>query len=221
MTGLPIWVDVVAMAANGFFAAAVARNRGFPVFGTLMAGILVGLGGGMVRDVLLDLEPAAIANWYYIPAVIIASVVGALIFSRVVKMPTPALFASGIVWGLLVTIGVQKGVDYDAPALSAIFLGVVTTTVGGVLVDAMARKRATIAKQAHWTLTALVVGSVVFWGVTVTLGFWPAVVAALVVTTALRVVSVKRDWPSPVWPGEPVIDTSTSTSSEESDGKAD
>jgi uncharacterized membrane protein YeiH len=221
VTGLPVWVDVTAMAANGFFAAAVARNRGFPVFGTLMAGILVGLGGGMVRDVLLDLEPAAIAGWYYIPAVITASIVGALVFSRVVRMPTPALFASGVVWGLLVAIGVQKAVDYDAPAASAIFLGVVTTTVGGVLVDAMSQKRATIAKQAHWTLTALVVGSAVFWVATVTLGFWVALAAGVATTTILRVLSVRRDWPSPTWPGEPVTDHPTDAIPEVRDAKAD
>lgn len=208
MTALPIWVDVSAMAVNGFFAAAVARNRGFPIYGTLFAGLLVALGGGMVRDVLLNLEPAAIADWVYIPAVIVAAVLGALTFHRVVAMPTPALVLSGVAWGLLVSIGVQKGVDYDVPVASAILLGVLTTTAGGIIVDGMAATRATVARQAHWTASALVVGSAAFWIATTTLGFWPAVVTAIVVTTFLRVVSVKRDWPSPLWPGQTREETS-------------
>jgi uncharacterized membrane protein YeiH len=196
------------MAVNGFFAAAVARNRGFPVYGTLFAGLLVALGGGMVRDVLLNLEPAAIANWIYIPAVIVAAAVGALTFHRVVAMPMPALILSGVAWGLLITIGVQKGVDYDVPVASAILLGVLTTTAGGIIVDGMAATRATVARQAHWTATALVIGSAAFWVVTTTLGFWPAVVTGVVVTTLLRVISVKRDWPSPLWPGQTRAETS-------------
>ena len=208
MTALPVWVDLLAMGANGFFAAAIARHRGFPVYGTLFAGVLVGLGGGMVRDVLLGLEPVAIAEWYFIPAVILASVVGALTFSHVVAMPRPALVVSGIAWGLLIGIGVQKGIDQDVPALSAILLGVLTASAGGIIVEGMARVRATVVRQAHWTATALVLGSATFWAVSVTIGFWPAVVAGVVVTAVLRVVSVERDWASPMWPGQTRAETS-------------
>jgi len=205
---LPLWFDVTVMAVNGMLGAAVARSRNAPIFGTLFAAVLVGLGGGMVRDVLLGLEPVAIAEWYFIPAVILASVVGALTFSRVVAMPRPALVVSGVAWGLLIGIGVQKGIDQDVPALSAILLGVLTASAGGIIVEGMARVRATVVRQAHWTATALVLGSAAFWAVSVTIGFWPAVVAGVVVTAVLRVVSVERDWASPMWPGQTRAETS-------------
>ena len=54
----------------------VARTMRIPLLGVLLAGVLAGLGGGMVRDVLLGLEPAAITTWYYIPAVLAAGVKG-------------------------------------------------------------------------------------------------------------------------------------------------
>ena len=59
MTALPIWVDVTAMAVNGFFAAAVARNRGFPIYGTLFAGLLVALGGGAGARAVAEVASAA------------------------------------------------------------------------------------------------------------------------------------------------------------------
>src|SRR5690242_7328966 len=76
---LPAWVDVAAMVVSGLFGAHVARRRQIPLFGTLLAGVVAGLGGGMVRDVLLGLEPAAISTWYYIPAVLTAASIGGFV----------------------------------------------------------------------------------------------------------------------------------------------
>ena len=104
---LPLWFDITVMAVNGLLGAAVARSRNAPIFGTLFAALLVGLGGGIVRDLLLGLEPAAISNGAYIPAVLLGGIVGALLFGRVLKKPTHFALIQGIVLGFLVTIGVS------------------------------------------------------------------------------------------------------------------
>ncbi len=114
---LPLWFDVTVMAVNGLLGAAVARSRNAPIFGTLFAAVLVGLGGGMVRDVLLGLEPVAISNWVYIPAVLVGGVLGALLFGRVLKKQSHFALIQGIVLGFLVTIGAQKALDYDTPGV--------------------------------------------------------------------------------------------------------
>ena len=72
---LPAWVDVMAMMVAAFAGAHVARRRRIPLFGVLLAGVVAGLGGGMTRDVLLGLEPAAITTWYYMPAVLAAAII--------------------------------------------------------------------------------------------------------------------------------------------------
>jgi uncharacterized membrane protein YeiH len=199
---LPLWFEVAVMALNGAFGAALARSRQTPVFGTLFAGLLVALGGGMVRDVLLGLEPVAISNPVFIPACLISGILGALLFSRIVAMPRPLLLLQGLVLGTLVTIGAQKALVVGAPVLSAICLGIITATFGGLVADVMTGQRATIAKQAHWVASALTCGSIVFVAVSLTLGFWPAVIASVLVSTAFRYLSVVRDWPSPLWPGQ-------------------
>lgn len=213
MTTLPIWFEVLWMTINCGFGAAVARSRNAPIFGTLFGGVLVGLGGGMVRDLLLGLEPAAISTWYYLPCGFLGAAVGALAFARIVSWPPPVLLLHGITLGFLVGIGTQKAIAYDAPWLSAMALGVVTASFGGFLADAMMAEQATIAKQAHWVASALSVGSVVYWVLAqagsalfpadpeVTL--WVAALATVGAIASLRVLSALRDWPSPVWPGEP------------------
>jgi uncharacterized membrane protein YeiH len=197
---LPFWFEVFVMALNAGFGAALARSRDTPVYGTLFAGLLVGLGGGILRDMMLGTEPIAVSNPVFIPACIASGVVGALLFSRIVAMPRPLLLLQGLVLGTLVAIGAQKALDLHAPVMSAIGLGVITATFGGLVADVMTGNRASIAKQAHWLASALTCGSIAFVVVSLTLGFYPAVIVSVAVSAVIRYVSVVRDWPSPSWP---------------------
>lgn len=202
VAALPVWFDVSVMAVNGLLGAAIARSRNAPIYGTLFAAVLVGLGGGMVRDMLLGQEPVAISQPVYIPAVLLGGVIGSLFFGRVLRRPSTFALTQGIVTGFLVTIGAQKALDADTPIISAIALGVVTASFGGILADVMAGYRATVARQAHWIASALVAGSAVFVLISLWVGFWPAVIAGVAVASTLRYVSQIRNWPSPRWPGE-------------------
>ncbi len=105
---LPAWVDICAMAVAAAFGAATGRNRRLPLLAVLTAGVISGLAGGMIRDVLLGLEAAAVANWYYIPAVLLAAVAGGFLAHRLIQGHVPYLLARGLAAGLLVTIGVQR-----------------------------------------------------------------------------------------------------------------
>jgi uncharacterized membrane protein YeiH len=200
---LPVWFDVLAMALNGIFGAAVARSRNFPVYGTLLAGVLVGLGGGMVRDVLLGREPVAIAQWFFIPAVLIGALIGAFAYKYVTSTRISVQILHAAVLGFLVTIGAQVALHAGAPIISAILLGVVTASAGGMIVDGMSGRKSAIADpQAHWFASALFIGSVVFVAVSVTLSFWLAVAAAVIVIAVLNVLSNRLQWLSPLWPHE-------------------
>jgi hypothetical protein len=123
------------MAVGTIFGAHTARVRRVPLFGVLLAGVVGGLGGGIARDLLLGLEPAAIANWYYVPAILAAAVVGALTARQVSLSPLPFVAAQAVALGLLITIGVQKAVAYHTPGPSAVLIGVVAATTGAVVVD--------------------------------------------------------------------------------------
>lgn len=201
-TTLPGWFDVTVMAVNGMLGAAVARSRNALLLGTLLAAILVGLGGGMVRDMLLGLEPVAISSWVYLPAVILGGLIGGLLFGRVLKRQRTFAIVQGLVLGFLVTIGAQKALDYDAPITSAVLLGVITGAVGGMLADLVMGQRAVLSRQFHWIVLTLLAGAIVFVPITVLVGFWPAVIASVVVATTVRYLSQTRDWPPIRWPGQ-------------------
>ena len=202
LPSLPVVVQVAAMSLNCMFGAALARSRNIPIFGTILAGVLVGLGGGMVRDVLLGLEPAAIADWYILPFGLLLAIVGGFGYNVMGKYGTAFLLLNGLVLGTLVTIGAQKALSYETPWISAMFLGVVTASFGGLMADNMTGHTATIAKQAHWVGSALAVGSITFVLISHVVPFAVAVLLGGGLTAFLRFTSQYRDWPSPSWPGE-------------------
>jgi uncharacterized membrane protein YeiH len=190
------------MSINAAFGAAVARNRLLAISAVVVAGIIVGLGGGMIRDVLLGLEPAAIENWYYLPAVLAAALIGGFLAHRIVQRHASYLVLHAVAVALLVTIGVQKGLEYGTPADTAIFLGLLTGTMGGAMADVMAGERAGIFRHAHWGLGAVVASATAFWLLTTYVDFWVATVAAVVTNVSLELLSVKLGWVSPKFPGD-------------------
>lgn len=196
---LPVWLELSAMMVTAVFGAAVARSRNAPIYGTLLAGVLMGLGGGMTRDMLLNLKPVAIYTWYYIPAILSASVLGALFFANLIKQQIPNLLIDGVAMGLLISIGAQKALVYEAPIFSALVCGIATASIGGMIVDALTVNRATVIRQAHWFGSALAIGTISYLICSIYFNFYAGVVAAVVVTTTLRVLSVTKNWASPYW----------------------
>ena len=196
---LPIWLELAAMMITALFGAAVARARKVPVYGTLLCGIIVGLGGGMTRDMLLNLKPVAIYTWYYIPAILFAALVGALFFSRIIKQQIPNLLIDGVAMGLLISIGAQKALVHQVPILSALFCGVATASVGGMIADVLTQNRAAVVSQAHWLGASLTAGTIGYLIGSIFFNFYVGVVIAVIVTTTLRIFSVTKNWPSPDW----------------------
>lgn len=156
----------------------------------------------MARDLLLGLEPVAITGPLFLPAIVVASVIGALFFYRIVVITVPGLLLHGLVFGLLISIGCQKALVHGVPVFSVILCGVITASIGGMAVDALTRHRASAFSQAHWVFTSLLIGSAAYYGTNLMAGDYAATAVAIIVTTALFTTSVLRGWPSPKWPGE-------------------
>ncbi|NBX24368.1 MAG: hypothetical protein EBR52_09795 [Microbacteriaceae bacterium] len=205
---LPLWFDLLAMSIAALFGGALARSRNFPIYGTLFAGVVSGLGGGMLRDMLLGKEPVAISNWIFIPTILVATVLGALLFHKLIPIQNYFLVMRSLALGCLVAIGSQVALNDGVPFASVVFLGIGTATFGGIIVDVVANQRATIARQAHWFGSGMLVGAVVFAVVSFYINFWLAVFLCIITVFCLSFFSVKRNWPSPMWPGQDVSSTS-------------
>jgi uncharacterized membrane protein YeiH len=68
--------------------------------------------------------------------------------------------------------------------------------MGAATADVMAGERAVIFRQAHWGLAAVVLSAFIFWLLTTYVGFWIAIVAAVVTVASVDILSVKLGWSS-------------------------
>lgn len=129
-------VDLGGVLANGILGAAVAREFKLDAVGFVTLAIVSGLGGGLVRDTLLqDGPPVALTN----PAYLLVALGGAAI-AFVVDLQSrwthrALLLADGLALGCWSATGTVKTLGVGLPWLSAIMLGVVTAVGGGMIRD--------------------------------------------------------------------------------------
>lgn len=200
---LPLWLEIAAMSLSSFFGAVVTANRKAPALGILLGGIIVGLGGGIVRDIMLNVMPVSVSQPAILPCAAFAALLGGLL-SRSLEQSRPALVSlQALVAGLLVVIGAGKAIAFQVPPLSVILLALVTASAGGAMLDALTGQRAALLSQGHWHVTALVSGAAFILVVHhLSPGsVWLAQIGAVVLVVFLRIISFERSWACPVLPG--------------------
>ncbi|NBV12355.1 MAG: hypothetical protein EBS03_04405, partial [Actinobacteria bacterium] len=136
MIVMPTWLDLLTIGIGALQGALFAIfYKRFDLVGVFAVAILAGLGGGILRDVLLDAgRPVAMQDKYILTA--IAAVVVALLIGRWFKKAVSGVvFLDSVAMSLFAIAGTYKALAFDTSALVAVLLGVVTAVGGGVLRD--------------------------------------------------------------------------------------
>ena len=124
-------LDVVAVGAGSVMGAVIAVRRDFDVMGVIGLAVISGVGGGVLRDTLLQQgPPAALRDWRYGLAVLIGGVVGAFFAAAARRAWTVLLVIDSIALGLFAAVGASLSLDAGLPTASAIAIGT-TAAVGG------------------------------------------------------------------------------------------
>ncbi len=131
----PLWIELSAVVAGALTGALFAARRGLDLVGIIAIAIVAGLGGGMIRDILLSTVPAALEDPAYLVAVIAAAAVGAFFASAVQRLRWPLSGLESLSLGLFAVIGTQKTLSAGLPIAAAILLGVITGIGGSLLRD--------------------------------------------------------------------------------------
>ncbi|WP_432559020.1 trimeric intracellular cation channel family protein [Granulicoccus sp. GXG6511] len=129
-------VDVFGVFANAVLGGAVARTKGFDAIGFVILAICSGLGGGMLRDVLLGVGfPVALTDPLYLSSALVgAGVAFVLDFGRGWARRA-LLVGDALAMGCWSATGAAKALGAGLAWLPAIFLGVITAVGGGMLRD--------------------------------------------------------------------------------------
>ena len=184
-------LGVAVFAASGASAAVVKR---LDLFGVCFVGFVAALGGGIVRDLVVDqAPPLAFDDWRY-PVVAALTAVAVFFFHpqlarlrRVVVVLDAAGLALFTVTGTLVAL--RAGV----PPVGACLLGMIAAIGGGVARDLLVGEIPIVLRREIYAVAALA-GAVLVMGLhRADLTGWPMVGAGVLVF-AIRLVALRRHW---------------------------
>jgi len=160
---VPIWLDLLCVGIGAFQGALFAIfYKRFDLIGVISVAILTGLGGGILRDLLLAVgRPAAMEDKYILTAVGGAAV--ALLVGRwYKKAANGVVFLDSVAMSLFAIAGTYKATVNITSDLVAVLLGVVTAVGGGVLRDVVCRTTPQIFSGGPLYATGSLIGATVF-----------------------------------------------------------
>ncbi len=192
-------LDLVGIFVFAISGALVAVRKELDLFAVLVLAGTTGLGGGFLRDVLIDATPpAALADWRYLLVPVGAGLLTFVFHPTLGRMERLVTVFDAFGLALFCVAGALKAIDYGLGPLPAALLGMVTGIGGGMVRDVLAG-RVPIVFRGELYATPALAGAMV--AVLMERGGLPVVVAALTgaaVCLAWRLLAVWRDWQAPL-----------------------
>jgi uncharacterized membrane protein YeiH len=198
---VPAAVDLAAIVIGALTGGLLAAREGFAVSGVLLLAVSGGLGGGLIRDILLgDLPPVALTNKAYLPTVAITAGVTFYFSGWLSRLTGLLVVLDAVTLGFFTVIGAQKAELAGLPSASVAFIGTLTAVGGAVIRDVLLAQRADIVQPGPYNAVAALIGATALTVLSGPVGLDPLPVAAavIVLVAALRVLSVWRGWSAPV-----------------------
>ena len=131
------------------------------VFGVVVLAVVVGIAGGITRDVLIGIPPQTFRDWRYLVVASAAGVVTFLAHSPLKRLQRPILVLDAAGLALFCVTGASTALDHHVGALEAVVLGAITGVGGGVLRDILVREIPVVFRTGLYAIPALVGATIV------------------------------------------------------------
>lgn len=205
---IPQWLEILAVVAGALAASTRAVKERLALSGVVALAVAGGLGGGIIRDVLLQNgTPLAFTDPWLLPVALI-SAIPALILAPVVRTLKWPMYAIGALsLGIYSVLGADRALLLDLPAVGAILIGVLSGTGGGVLADLAVGVPPALFRPGVLQGVAAAIGTVVFVvGVNAFDERAAFFIAGVATATAVRMISLVANLKDV--PAEQIVETS-------------
>lgn len=152
-------IDILGTFAFAISGSLVASDKKFDIFGVLIIAFVTAVGGGMLRDILINAHPI---NWIgdlnYIWTIFLAVFLTFLFKSKIAFLSKTLFLFDTIGISVFTLLGLQKGLSFDLHPFIAIIMGMVSAVFGGVLRDVLTNKIPLIFKKEIYASACLAGG---------------------------------------------------------------
>lgn len=189
------WLGIVAFTITGALVA--ARNQ-MDAVGFILLGTVTGIGGGTLRDLLLNVHPVLwIERPDYLAVCIAVSLLVFFLADRIHARMRLLLWADAVGLALFATVGAERALGAGTSSLVAVVMGVITACFGGIIRDLLGEARSIIFSYEIYVTAALAAAVVLVASHEAGLPREFAVPAALVTGFGLRAGSLVFGWSLP------------------------
>ena len=188
-------VGTIAFAISGIRLAAAKK---FDWFGAYIVGLVTAIGGGTLRDILLDTTPFWMENGWYLAVTGISLAYVIMFRKQLVRLNSTFFFFDTIGLALFVVIGIQKTIAFGYPMWVAVVMGTITGAFGGVVRDILINEVPLIFRKDVYGTTCIA-GGLIYWIMIIT-GASPVIQQLTCAATVIliRLLAVKYNWSIPV-----------------------
>ena len=152
-------LDILGTFAFAISGALVALDKKFDIFGVIIIAFVTAVGGGMLRDVLINAHPI---NWIgdlnYLYIIFSAVLFTFLFKSKIAHLSKTMFLFDTIGISVFTLLGLQKGLSYDLHPIIAIIMGMISAVFGGVLRDVLTAKIPLIFEKEVYASACLLGG---------------------------------------------------------------
>ncbi len=185
-------LDLVGIFVFALSGALVGVRKRLDVVGMAVLAEITALGGGILRDLILNVRPAAFSSTGYVLVPVAATAIVFFWHPHVERvMPAVNVFdAAGL--GLFCAVGTEKAMNYGLSPLHATLLGIITGVGGGILRDVLAGQIPHLLYDRQLYAVPAMLGSAVMAVLyTLDLHGWPATLSAAVLAFGLRIAAMR------------------------------
>jgi uncharacterized membrane protein YeiH len=191
-------LDLVGTFVFALAGATAGARRQLDIFGIAVLSFATACSGGIARDVLIGaVPPAALSDWRYVGASLLAGLLAFRWHSLIERMQSPVQLFDAAGLALFAVTGALKALAYGLHPFMAALLGMLTGIGGGMVRDVLLAKVPVVLRSDLYAVAALAGAAVVAVGSV--LGLAPAVAALVgaLLCFALRMIAIRRDWQLP------------------------
>jgi uncharacterized membrane protein YeiH len=189
-------VGVAVFAASGVLAA---RDRDLDLLGVVVVAAMTAIGGGTIRDLLLDRHPIF---WVTDPTYLVVIIAAALVTAAYIRVRPPPgatmLVADALGLALFALSGAQVAEAAECPPLIVVMLGTMTGVTGGVLRDIVTAQVPLILRREIYA-TAAIAGVTLYVALQASgISRQTAFGAGMIIVVALRMLAIRYGLHLPV-----------------------
>lgn len=190
------YMELIGVAAFAISGATTAIRKQMDIFGMLFLAAVTAIGGGVIRDVVMDVGVPVFFTHYEYSAVILGASLIVILFRRVIRWKRIFFIFDAIGLAIFSIYTGVKAITLDYNLLSFVFMCLITGIGGGMLRDIIVREIPMVLKKEIYA-TASITGSIVLWICYPLIGVELSAYISIVVIIAIRIISkwLKIDLP--------------------------